>query len=239
MFAMKRLESDWLTQGWLDAEYKKYVVMAYLHAVQQNFSDKKLYPDLPELRQHYEKGLQFRQGKGTLKAAFPKSPIRFDIKTQSVWYKTEEADNDFLADLDEVVDFAIPRFQKLFQEGQQLWNEILSGLSLIPIGLMPLRPEEGYLLIHRTRQAETQIYTYNLTLYSDGEPGGRYVHIRYVESMPKSINLTFENMKLDLVRRYRHLPNPATYMLESSWNYPVQETLLPIARQLIARAAQA
>ena len=236
---MKRLQPDWLTQGWIDSEYKKYVVMAYLQAVQQNFTDRKLYPDLPDLRDHYETGLQFRRGKGTLKAAFPKKIDRIDLKTQTINYKSEVSDDAYLANVDEIMDFALPRFQKTLMEGQQLWADILTTLTLTPIGLMPLRPEEGYLFIHPLRQAETQVYYFCLTLFSDNEPGGRIVHFRFVESVPKGITRTFESIKLDLVRRYRELPNPATFMLESKRSYPVQETLLPIARQLITKAAQA
>lgn len=236
---MKRLQPDWLTQGWLDAEYKKYVVMAYLQAVQQNFTDRKLYPDLPELRGHYETGLQFRRGKGTLKAAFPKKIERIDLKNQRLHYKSDETDSAFLADVDEIMDFALPRFQQMLQEGQLLWADIVASLTLTPIGLVPLRPEEGYLFIHPPRQPETHIYHFCLTLFTDQEPGGRIVRFRYMESVQKSIACTFESIKLDLVRRYRDLPNPATFMLESQQNYPVQETLLPIARQMIAQAAQA
>ena len=62
------------------------------------------------------------------------------------------------------------------------------------------------------------------------------IRLHFVEAFRKSLAHTFENVKLDLIRRHRHLPNPATYMLESDRSYPVQETLLPIARQLLAQA---
>ncbi|WP_332367959.1 hypothetical protein [Spirosoma telluris] len=62
------------------------------------------------------------------------------------------------------------------------------------------------------------------------------MQLRFVETVRKSLANTVENIKLDLIRRHRYLPNPATYMLESKRIYPVQETLLPIARQLLAQA---
>lgn len=141
-----------------------------------------------------------------------------------------------MTEVDAIIDFALPRFQALLTEGQQRWTDILQSLTLAPVGLMPLRPEEGYLLLHATNQSETQVYYFCLTLYSEQEPGGRLVQLRLVDVIQKSLVNTFENMKLDLIRRYRDLPNPATYMLESQRDYPVQETLLPIARQLLAQA---
>ncbi|UFH53546.1 hypothetical protein [Spirosoma sp. KNUC1025] len=141
-----------------------------------------------------------------------------------------------MAEMDAIMEFALPRFQAMLVEGQQRWAEIASSLTLAPVGLLPLRPEEGYLLIHATNQTETQVYYFCITLYSEQEPGGRLVQLRLVDIVRKSLVNTFENIKLDLIRRNRQLPNPATYTLVSRRAYPVQETLLPIARQLLARA---
>lgn len=241
---MKNLQPDWLTQGWIDAEYQKYVIMAYLQAVQRNFTDQKLCPDLPDLRTHYENSLSFRQRKGTLNEAFPKRVVRINPERQQLEYKAEVPEDGFLAEIDTIMEFALPRFGQLLANGQQLWEDIAQSLTIEPVGLMPLRPDEGYLLLHRAgtpdrTQSETLIYQFSVTLFDDRQPGGRTVHLQFVETRRKTLGTTFENMKLDLVRRNRHLPNPATFMLESKRNYPVQETLLPIARQLIVRAATA
>lgn len=233
---MKNLQPDWLTQGRIDTEYQKYVIMAYLQAVQHNFSDQKLCPDLPDLRTHYENGLSFRQRKGTLNEAFPKRAVRIDAGRQRIEYQSDVPEDAYLTEVDAIMEFAVPRFGQLLTEGQKLWEDIAMSLTIEPVGLMPLRPDEGYLLLHRSTHSETHIYQFSLTLFDDSQPGGRTVHLHFVETKRKSISTTFENMKLDLVRRNRHLPNPATFMLESKRNYPVQETLLPIARQLIVKA---
>ena len=233
---MKKLQPDWFTQTWLDAEYQKYVVMAYLQTVRQNFTDDKLCPDLPDLRSHYADGIRFSRGKGTLNAAFPKRVSGVSGPPPRIEYKSEVTEPAFMAEMDAIMEFALPRFQEMMTEGQQRWADIAGSLTLAPVGLMPLRPEEGYLLLCATNQSEAQVYQFSLTLYSDQEPGGRMVQLRYVEAVRTSFVNTFENIKLDLIRRYRQLPNPATYRLETSRTYPVDETLLPIARQLLAQA---
>jgi len=233
---MKKLQPDWFTQNWLDAEYQKYVVMAYLQAVQQNFTEQKLCPDLPELRDHYDAGIRFSRGKGTLNAAFPKRISRVTGPPPRIEYQSEVTEPSFMAEMDAIMEFALPRFQAMLTEGQQRWADIARSLTLSPVGVLPLRPEEGYLLIHATNQSETQVYYFSMTLYSEQEPGGRLVKLNFVEAVRKSLVNTFENIKLDLIRRYSYLPNPATFMLESQHTYPVQETLLPIARQLLVQA---
>ncbi|MCK8494196.1 hypothetical protein M0L20_20185 [Spirosoma sp. RP8] len=233
---MKKLQSDWFTQNWLDAEYQKYVLMAYLQAVRQNFTENKLCPDLPDLRNHYEAGVRFSRGKGTLNAAFPKRAERVTGPPPRIEYKSEVTDDEFMNEIDTIMNFALPRFQTMLTEGQQQWADIAGSLTLSPVGLLPLRPEEGYLFLQATNQAETQIYYFCLTLYSEQEPGGRLVRFQFIEAIRRSFVNTVENIKLDLIRRHRHLPNPATFILESQRTYPVQETLLPIARQLLAQA---
>ncbi|SOD79129.1 hypothetical protein [Spirosoma fluviale] len=233
---MKKLQPDWFTQNWLDAEYQRYVVLAYLQAVQQNFVEHKLWPDLPELRSHYDAGIRFSRGKGTLNAAFPKRVSRVTGPPPRIEYKSEVTDSALMAEMDAIMDFALPRFQAMLTEGQQRWTDIAQSLTLAPVGLLPLRPEEGYLFLHASNQTEMQVYYFCMTLYSDQEPGGRLIQLRFVEAVRKSLVNTFENIKLDLIRRHRHMPNPATFRLESKKTYPVQETLLPIARQLLAQA---
>lgn len=231
---MKKLQPDWFAQNWIDAEYQKYVVMAYLQSVRQNFTADKLCPDLPDLRSHYADGIRFSRGKGTLNAAFPKRVSRLSGPPPRIEYESEVTDPDYMTEMDAIMDFALPRFQAMLTEGQQRWADIAGSLTLAPVGLMPLHPEEGYLLLYATNHADAHVYQFSLTFYSDQEPG-RMVQLHYVEAVRTSLVNTFENIKLDLIRRYRQLPNPATYRLETTRTYPVQETLLPIARQLLAR----
>jgi len=233
---MKKLQPDWFTQNWLDAEYQKYVVMAYLQAVRQNFEADKLCPDLPDLRGHYADGVRFSAGKDMLNAAFPRRVSGVTGPPPRIEYKSEVADPAYMTEMDAIMEFALPRFQALLAEGQQRWADIAGSLTLAPVGLMPLHPQEGYLLLYATNRSEAQVYQFSLTLYSDHEPGGRIVQLRYVEAVRTSLVNTFETIKLDLIRRHRQLPNPATYRLETTRTYPVPETLLPIARQLLAQA---
>ena len=232
---MKKLPIDWFTHGRLDAEYQQYVVLAYLQAVQQNFLADRLCPDLPDVRQHYETGVQFARGKDTLNAAFPKRATGVTGPPPRIEYKPEVTDDEFMAEVDAIMSFALPRFNALLTEGQQRWADIITTLTLSPIGLMPLRPEEGYLLVRHEGGTDAEVYHFAMTLYTEQEPGGRLVHFQFVETVRKSVAVTFESIKLDLIRRHRHLPNPATFILESQRPYPVQETLLPIARQLLAK----
>ena len=51
---MEKLSQDWLTQGLIDFEYKKYVLLAYLKTAKESFGRVELYPFLTDLVFHLE-----------------------------------------------------------------------------------------------------------------------------------------------------------------------------------------
>jgi hypothetical protein len=242
---MKKLQKDWLTQGLIDLEYKKFVVQAYLQNVQQHFSDKKLYPDLTDLRDHYESGLRFRNRKGTLSASFPKDVTGIDPESLTVRYQARQEDDDFMSEIDSIINFALPRFGQTLTKGQQMADELAANLIVTPIGMLPLRRDEGYLFLHWTSHSQTHIYYFNLTwphlslpglsLTNTAQKGTLPIRTRYIDSVRKGIGLTYETLKLELIRRRPYLPNPATFMVESQRRLPLEETLLPMAERLVER----
>ena len=232
---MTTLPTDWLTQHRIDAEYKQYVVLAYLQAVNGRFADSRLCPDLPDLQRHYEATLRFRRGKGTLTDAFPKRVAGISGPPPRIDYKSELPDDALLSEVDEIIDFALPRFNATLTEGRQRWADLAATLTLEPVGLLPLRPDEGYLFVHYTTSADLLIYQYRLTLYDEQAPGGRLIRWQIRERTRLGLGTSFERLKLDLIRRH-DLPNPAAFRLESQRVMPEQETLLPLAQQLLNQA---
>ena len=59
--------------------------------------------------------------------------------------------------------------------------------------------------------------------------------MQFIDSYNKSIVNTFENIKLDIIRSIRTLPNPAVYSIFSPFTVPLNETLLPIAKRVLVR----
>lgn len=232
---MISLPSDWLTQDRLDAEYKQYVVLAYLQGVGQRFAQNRLCPDLPDLQRHYDDTLRFRRGKGTLTAAFPKRVAGISGPPPRINYESELPDNPLMQEVDDIVSFALPRFHRTLTEGRQRWADLAATLTLEPVGLLPLHRDEGYLFVHYTHTADLSVYQYRLTLYDTNVPGGRHVHWLLRDRMRRNLGTTFERLKVDLARQY-DLPNPAAFRVESRQVLEEQETILPITQQLLNEA---
>jgi hypothetical protein len=235
---MTTLPSDWLTHHRLDAEYKRYVVLAYLQGVTQRFAANRLCPDLPDLQRHYDDTLRFSRGKGSLAAAFPKRVAGISGPPPRIDYTTDVPTTDpMLQEVDEVVAFALPRFGQTLTEGRHRWHDLTATLTLEPVGVQPLRRDEGYLFVHYSFSTDLSVYQYRLTLYDDHVPGGRHIHWTLRERTRRSLGITFERMKLDLAR-CDDLPNPAAFRVESRATLEEQDTILPITQQLLNEAVR-
>ncbi len=228
---MTKLSSQLLTDGILDFEYKKYVVLAYLQHISREFDKASLYPHLAQIKEHYESSLTLQSSQRTLRSQFPRELTGFDPARQKLMYRTLYEEEAALDEISAILDFAIPRFSQAVATGQTRRDDVVTRLSITPIGIVPLRVGEGYLFIHQTPSHETTIYRYRATLYDARRE--RIVQTEPVSTVRKKLSTTFENMKVDLIRRYAKLPNPAAYMVESPLAYPLDETLLPLAKQLM------
>ncbi|RDB08031.1 hypothetical protein [Runella aurantiaca] len=229
---MATLTTDWLTEGWIDFEYKKYLLLAYLQDVKGNFSQARLFPDLPDVQTHFETASQLKNMKSEIVASFPKKVTGVDFKKKRfVYEKFQESQQ--LSEIDSILEYSLPLFQQTLTEGRSQYADIEAQLTFAPVGLVPLHLKEGYLFLYRARRHETDIYHYQIRLFEHREQRG--VQTTYLETVRKSISTTFENLKLTLIKKRRELPNPATYLIESPADYPVQETLLPIAKRLIVK----
>ena len=232
---MKELKFDWLTEGLIDFEYKKYILLAYLKEVRHNFSMNMLYPYLSDLVFHYRNLLQIQNNKKMIFEQFPKSISRADFEKLQLTYKKIIRDDDIMNELAEIIDFAISNFRHLLDEGKDIYEFVEENIEIIPIGLSPLYAKEGYLLVEEKKKAEMEIYRYQITLFENADEKFQGVHTHLIDIMEKSLNSTYENIKLLLMRKYRDLPNPATYLLSAKFEFPHSETLLPVAKRLLVK----
>ena len=229
---MATFKNDWLTEGWIDFEYKKYVLLAYLQEVNGNFGQYKLFPDLSNVQKHYESTVQLKQSKDRLMAEFPKKATGVDLKKKQ-WVYEKFTESEHLAEFDSILDYSLPLFQQTLTQGQSQCADIEAQLTFSPVGIVPLHLQEGYLFIYRARKSETDIYHYQVRLFESQTQRG--VQTTHLETVRKNVSTTFEHLKLTLIRKRHELPNPATYLVESPADYPIQETLLPIAKRLIVK----
>jgi hypothetical protein len=233
--AYSRLSDDWLTEGLIDVEFKKYKLLAFLQSVDKRFNDKRLYPPFSDLIFHYKNLLHFQESKETFIRNLPKTLKEIDLVKLKLEYEQKFENPEFMNDLNRIIEFALPKIGEKINTGKSLYDEVENGLKIEPIGLRPLNQNEGYLIYSIAGDSYAHIFEYNLTLFKTADSKYRAIHTNYLQKIRKSISNTFESIKLSLIKKYKKLPNPATFVVESQINSSMEETLLPISKRLLVQ----
>ncbi|REK36312.1 MAG: hypothetical protein DWQ44_02495 [Bacteroidetes bacterium] len=232
---MTTLNKNWITENHIDFEYKKYVLLAYLQKVSENFTDHRLYPYLSDLVGHYRSLKALREGKHNLFSQFPETMVRTDMEKFHVIYEKLIQDDGLMQELENILEFSIPQMEIYLNEGKKIYDFLEDKLKIFPVGLIPLNKEEGYMLLRTGNSTDTLVYNYAITIFENPTEKYRAIHVSYIASYEKSICVTYEAIKSDLIQYNKILPNPATYVIESDLDIPFDETFLPMAKRSLVK----
>ena len=232
---MKTLSTNWITEKIIDFEYKKYLLLAYLQEVNNTFTETKLYPVLSDLISHYRNVMSLKENKQILSNSFPERIKSADIANLKLFFEKIMEDDSVMKEIEQIIEYSIPQFEYYLSEGRKIYDFIEGKLYLSPIGLTPLHPSEGYLLLQNGNSKGTNVYEYQITIFNSADAKYRGIHTQFVTSYQKSISNTYESIKTDLIKHYKKLPNPATYLIETEMTLPLEETLVPIAKRRLVK----
>lgn len=232
---MKELNQDWLTSHLIDFEYKKYILLAYLKDIRQQFDRVALYPYLSDMVFHYKNLLSIKENKEVLFQSFPETMSKADFETLNLHYKKIVESDEIMEELEAIIEYAAPQFKTVLKEGKDIFEYIEEHIEIIPVGITPLHYQEGYLFLQQQGQKDTQVYEYQISIFENASEKYRGIHTSFLESITRGIGRTFESLKLELIRKYKKLPNPATYLVNSQVACPVNATLLPVSKRMLMK----
>lgn len=232
---MKQLSPNWITEGLIDFEYKKYLLLAYLQEVSTHFNDQQLYPFLSDLVFHYNNLHTIKQNKETATNKFPKKINKLDFENFKIEYERIIEDDKYIKEIESILDFAIPQIKEQLEIGKEIYELVEDKLSIFPVGVVPLNASEGYFFLKQSEKKDTQVYEYAISIYENANETFRGIKTSYINTYTLSITNTFENIKSQLIKEIPKLPNPATYVAESKLIFPLDETLLPIVKRRLVR----
>ena len=229
---MKQLSETWFAEGYIDFELKKYTLLAYLKEIDTYFNENKLYPQLSDLIFHYNNLIAFRENKKYLQEHFPKKLTGFQLEKLQTLYEQMISDDDLMKELEEIINYSAGEMKSTISSGAEIYEFVEENLTITPIGIVPLDIQEGYFFLSAGNTRATRVYQYRLSIFEKREEKFRSIKTSYIEMLQRSIVNTYENIKSDLIRNRSDLPNPAVYSIETNLALPVEETLLPIAKQI-------
>lgn len=228
---MKNLSTDWFIEGLIDYEYKKYMLLAYLKYVSQEFAQERLYPSFSDLIFHYNNLTAFKENKQKLYERFPKTLSEEEFRKLKLVQNTEIEDDAHLQEVESIISYAMPVFRDHLREGKEIYELIDEHLNIEPVGILPLYKQEGYVFLRIQPRPDVKVYEYRIVFFENTDANYHGISLKYLDSFRLSIANTYETIKRKLIQARAHLPNPATYLMYAERPFPEESSLLPVAKR--------
>lgn len=232
---MKTLSETWFAEGYIDFELKKYTLLAYLQQVTRYFNESKLYPQLSDVIFHYNNLQALKENKKFLQEQFPKKLSGVQIEKLQLLYEQIIEDDELMQELEEIINFSADKLKTAISSGTEIYEFVEDKLNIFPVGLIPLDTNEGYFFLSEGSGRQTLVYQYRLSFFEKHDEKYRAIRTEYVNEWERNIVNSYENIKAELLRNKKELPNPAVYSIETELSFPVSETLLPVAKRSLVR----
>jgi hypothetical protein len=232
---MKSLSETWFAEGRIDFELKKYTLLAYLQEVNKYFTENKLYPQLADIIFHYNNIAAFRENKKYLQEHFPKKLSGLQLEKLQLLYEQMIEDDELMQELEEIIHFSAGKMKSAIHNGTEIYEFVEEKIIINPVGLIPLDTQEGYFFLSTSDVKTTRVYHYRLSIFEKHDEKFRSIKTAFIDNWIRSFSSTYENIKTELIRHRKDLPNPAVYSIETDLSFPVDETLLPIAKRSLVK----
>lgn len=150
-------------------------------------------------------------------------------------YEEMMQDDELMQEMESIVQFALDKLKCSIDEGASLYDIVEESLQINPVGLIPLNTYEGYMLITNGNSKAVNIYGYRISLFEKKDASYQSLKTAYLLNMQKKVYTTYEGIKHELIKLFKELPNPAVFYIETPLTYPLDETLLPVAKRSLMR----
>jgi hypothetical protein len=232
---MKTLSETWFAEGYVDFELKKYTLLAYLKEVNKYFNANKLYPHLADVIFHYNNLVALRNNKKYLQEQFPKKLTGIQIRQLQLLYEQIIEDDELMLELEDIINYSAGEIKTTISSGTAIYEFVEEKLTIFPVGLVPLDSNEGYFFLSEGSYRNTRVYQYKLSIFEKHDEKFRAIRTEFLDQWTRNIANSYENIKSELLRLRRDLPNPAVYSIETDLSFPYDETLLPVAKRRLVR----
>lgn len=232
---MKSLSETWFIEGNIDFESKKYTLLAYLQRINKHFDVHELYPQLSDIIAHARNLKAFKDKKAVLQNQFPKRLTGADWENLRLLYEEMIQDDVLMEEIEEIVHYALHRMKKTINTGTEMYDYVEEHLDIVPVGILPYDNQEGYFFLNGSQSRTIQVYAYKMSIFQRAEDKYRTMRSTFINTWQRNFVNTYESIKLELLRTRKSLVLPAVYAIETELNYPMDATILPVAKRRFVR----
>lgn len=216
-----------------DEEAARYRILAGLQEARRAFARTRVYPHLAELI-HLRRDLTaFLDGVDRFREVRPGRVTGVDWEAGLLLRDPDEEEPPLLAE--GLARWALPHLTDVLEEGRTLFEFVDEHAALAAVGLLPAYQKEGYLLIP-DGDAHGGLLALRYTVSVLSDESGRY---RSLRTTPVEANVPplapAAAWKQALAAAYPDLPAPATFRFDTEVPFPVEATVLPVAKRKLLR----
>jgi hypothetical protein len=229
---MSTLSLETFLTGPQDLEAKQYLILQGLGEHYNEFSRNRLYPSLSELLELFVLLEGLVQKKSDIEGHLPQRLKEIDLENMKLVYEPVQGKDEDLEKAIDLINWALPQIKKTLDEGMDIYNFVDDQIAIEEVGIMPMYREEGYWFVPESRASQLHLLRYEVSLFTSAKERFRTLKTTLLESIEQAaIAPSPESIKLELIKKYNDLPNPATYTCETDLDFPYSETILPVAKR--------
>lgn len=224
-----------LTSTWEDEEKTRYLMLAELAEVRRHLRQHRLYPHLSHLVSVRRLLEEIRTKFEELNAGLPRALSAIDWDSAEIRHEARFVPDGDLGAMQRLVVWVLPLIDELIEEGAAIHEFVQEHMTLQQVGILPEYRQEGYMIIPDNRRDHLNVFRFEMGLLPGGGERFRALKTRFLEARKIRAGAvpTMSAIKLDLIRRERDLPNPATYFADTRLDFSFHQTILPVARRLL------
>ena len=236
---MEKLNLESILAGSGDTELNQYCILQALKERREQFSRNRLYPWLGELVQLAGDLQDLRQRRDGMVQQMPQRLREVDIENMQLVYEPVGSETPEFSKVMDLVAWVLPRVEQVVEEGIRIYEFVDQHVSIDEVGIVPAYRQEGYWFVPDLKAGFVHLLRYEVSIFSASKERYRSLKTTLLGLIQEgAVRRSSESLKLELIRRFRDLPNPATYRCEVDIDFPFAETLLPVAkRKLMAHLA--
>ncbi len=215
-----------------DAEATRYRIMHEFKRIDEQFARSRLYPHLAVLIDLYGNLNAIVSSENAVRDMMSKTMKGVDLETRRLLYEFDEPENSHIANVRSLIHWAMPILKQKIDEGRTIYEFVERNLTLNVVGLLPRYQAEGYVFVPDAREQRCHLLRYELSLYTSSDEHYRQLKTVFIRTVQTSRVLRSPGaLKLELLREYPDLPNPATYSFATELDFPFVETIYPVAKR--------
>jgi hypothetical protein len=229
---MESLNLEWILAGPADTELSQYRILRALKERREQFSHNRLFPWLAELIKLAGDLEDLQERRDGMDRRLPQTLHEVDMENMRLVYESAGSGTPEFRKLMDVVLWALPRVRAAADEGIGIYDFVHRHVSIDHVGILPAYREEGYWFVPDLKASLIHILRYEVSIYSDSKERYRSLKTRDLGSVGAGqVQRPPESLKIELLKKYGDMPNPATYTCNVDIDFPFAETLLPVAKR--------